>query len=242
MALSVADCTNVIRLHTRGLAAAADGNLGARIEHCPEWSMADLVWHLTCVHRFWTKVVVELPTDQPEDTQDADRPPDDELIPTMLAAMDTMVASMQAADQAAPCWTWGLEENVGFVTRHQVQEAAVHHWDAANAVGADWELDDTIAMDAVEEFLTHSVANRRWPNTGAEPLGGTLTIPIAAPGATVVIADGSGGTLTHALTESDSTGADPAEALRWLYRRLPDLDFDGDEGLVERFRAFTNTD
>ena len=53
MTLGVEECLAAIETHTRGLAAAADGNLDARVEHCPDWSVADLVDHLTEVHAFW---------------------------------------------------------------------------------------------------------------------------------------------------------------------------------------------
>ncbi|RNL65800.1 hypothetical protein EFK50_01785 [Nocardioides marmoriginsengisoli] len=252
MTLSVADCTAAIRTHTEGLAAAAEGNLDKRIEHCPDWSMANLVWHLASVHRFWNQVVTELPTELPDEDQegaDDTRPPDDELILTLLAGMETLLASLEAADQSAPCWTWGLEENVWFVTRHQVQEAAVHHWDAVNAAGTgSWSMDPVVAMDAVEEFLTHSVANTRWPAM-ADPIGTTISLGVARPGgeAVITISDGDvPGTLRHEI-RSGSTPApvDPATLLLWLFRRVPDDALAGqglDGALLNRFRSFTNTD
>jgi len=243
MALTVQECTAAIRRHTEGLAAAAEGNVARRIEHCPDWSMGDLVWHLTGVHRFWTTVVTEVPQEPPAEPSDDERPADDRLVPGMLAAMETLVASLEGADQTARCWTWGLEENVGFVTRHQVQEAAIHHWDALNAVGraAEWDLDEALALDAVDEFLTHSVANVRWPAPHAEPLGGVVRL-----GGWDVTDGAEPGTLsaTQRPERADDVGA--KHLLLWLYRRLPDPGFDSgstdDQAMRERFRAFTSTD
>lgn len=262
MRLSVEDCLTAIETHTRGLGAAAAGKLDARIEHCPDWSMADLVWHLTEVHRFWEYVARTLPSGEPGARPPSERPADDELVAGMLVGAATLVDTLRAADQDAPCWTWGLEENVRFITRHQVQEAAVHHWDAANAVGqaGQWRMEPVAAMDAVEEFLTHSVGNSRWPVPNAEPMGGTLWMRsrIADSGAcpTWVITDGAdAGTLRMSVYDGDlpdvegpvgGAPVDPASALLWLYRRVPrivdDWTFEGaGPDLVERFRAFTFT-
>ena len=51
-----------IRRHSAGLAAAARDNLDARVEHCPDWSVADLVWHVSGVHWFWGTIAGELLT------------------------------------------------------------------------------------------------------------------------------------------------------------------------------------
>lgn len=263
MAVTVDDCLAAIEHHTRGLAAAAGGNLDARVEHCPEWSVADLVHHLTEVHGFWNHVAATRPTEPPQDRPEPARVPDAELIPTLLAGMETLVATLRAADQQAPCWTWGLEENVWFITRHQVQEAAVHHWDAANATGHDWFIDADVALDAVDEFLTHSVANLRWPNPAAASLGGTIWFcPCFSDSErrpSWHITDGDiPGTLAVSSYEGRSPDIDgPADGdhvnagqlLLWLYRRHTDEQINSGSApsgtarpLYERFRAFTNTD
>ena len=46
-----------IARHSAGLADAADGNLAAAVEHCPGWTVADLVNHVTEVQWFWATIV-----------------------------------------------------------------------------------------------------------------------------------------------------------------------------------------
>ena len=260
--IGVADCLAAIERHTRGLAAAAEGNLERRIEHCPDWSMADLVRHLTGVHAFWNRLATDRPTVQPSERPDVSAIPEAELVPALLTGMETLVATLGAADQSAACWTWGQEENVWFITRHQVQEAAVHHWDAVNASGGSgWSMDPLMAMDAVDEFLTHSVANPRWPMPDADPIGGTIWFcacetPLGqAPGWDIT--DGAiPGTVSAPVNWGPDTGeidgpvngahVDPSYLLLWLYRRIPDLDFydptEADRAMIDRFRALTFTD
>lgn len=261
--LDLDQCLTAIEVHTRGLAEAAQGSLGRRVQHCPDWSVADLVHHLTEVHTFWEYVARERPLDEPAAVPDLLRRPDDELVPGMIAAMEALVATLRSADQGAACWTWAEEQTVGFITRHQVQEAAVHHWDAANAARVRWEMDPLAAIDAVEEFLTCSVANPKWPMPDAEPLGGSLwfcaclTPHPRCPVWHVTDGDVLG---TLALTTYDGEApepgggchgdhVDPAALLLWLYRRRPDddpeilgpLDAEG-RAMVERFRALSSTD
>ena len=48
-ALSQADCVAAIAEHSAGFASAAHGRLDATVEHCPGWSVADLVAHVVDV-------------------------------------------------------------------------------------------------------------------------------------------------------------------------------------------------
>lgn len=240
--LSVEDCLAAILSHTHGLAAAAEGNFEQRVEHCPDWSVADLVWHLTSVHWFWNEIAHHKPVQEP-DLVRPERPTDVELIPALLAGVADLVDTLRSADQHEPCWTWGQEENVWFITRHQVQEAAVHHWDATNAAGSDqWEMDPVVAADAVEEFLTHSVANPRWPMPEVEPLREPLVIPMA--GELVTVTDGPlKGTITHSVATSDAPGNPASDVLLWLYGRVPDDRITAaPQDALARLRALTFTD
>jgi uncharacterized protein (TIGR03083 family) len=141
--------------HSAGLARAAEANLDAPVEHCPGWSVADLVWHVSEVHWFWSKIVAELPSERPEDEPGPDRPPPDQLVSRFTAGAAQLVRVLGQTDPAAACWTWApTQQNAGFVLRHQVQEAAVHHWDAEHAAGHDIALGTAMSADAIDEFLT----------------------------------------------------------------------------------------
>src|SRR3954447_8152225 len=179
MTLSTFDAISAITAHSAGLADAARGRLDAPVEHCPGWTVADLVWHLTGVHWFWAKMVAELLPEPPPDALRPDRPPPEQLIGRFRAGAEHLVRVLADADPAAACWTWArAQQNAGFVRRHQVQEAAVHHWDAEHAAGHDIALGTAMSADAVEEFLTFSVATVAGysPDPPRPGLDGTLVL------------------------------------------------------------------
>jgi uncharacterized protein (TIGR03083 family) len=137
----------LIATDSRALAAAAEHDLSARITFCPDWSMADLVRHVLQVHRSWCRIVEEGITEPAWSEEPL--PGDDDVLPVFLASAARFAAVLGATDPEKPCWTWGPEQNAGFVQRFQVQEAALHRWDAQQAVGAP----DPIATDGAADSL-----------------------------------------------------------------------------------------
>ena len=84
MTLSTFDCIAAITEHSAGFAEATRGNLDARVEHCPDWSVADLVEHLTEVHWFWGTIVGELLPEPPAQERRPARAPDDRLVDSFV--------------------------------------------------------------------------------------------------------------------------------------------------------------
>jgi uncharacterized protein (TIGR03083 family) len=247
MTLSTFDALSALTAHSAGFADAARGDLTAPVEHCPGWSVADLVWHLTEVHWFWA-TIAEGPLDAPPPQEGRPARPDDAaLLETFTAGAGRLARVLREADQAAPAWTWApWQSDVAFITRHQVQEAAVHHFDAAHAAGLGWTCDPTVASDAVDEFLHFSVASE---DDEDDPPAGALDGPLAFR------ATDTGDTWT--LTDSDRPGAchvergvadgpvvegPAADLLLWLYARTDLETADVPDDLVARFRAHCFTD
>jgi hypothetical protein len=52
----------------------------------------------------------------------------------------------RAADPGERVWTWSADRSVGFWQRMQAIEAAVHRWDAQNAVSAAQPVDAALAV------------------------------------------------------------------------------------------------
>lgn len=246
MSLSTRRCLDAITTHSLGLAEAARENLAAEVEHCPGWTVADLVWHVTEVHWFWKTIAAGQLQQPPDETLRPQREPEERLVPAFLAGAADLVDTLRAADQAAPVWTWAPQRDVAFITRHQVQEAAVHHWDAAFAASREIELEPDVAADGIEEFLTFSLATAdEQEKLGAAPLGqdivlsstdgqGSWTIRDAEPeGPMTWVRGGEEGAASVSGTTS--------QLLLWLYDRAElTLRADDDE-LAERFRRLRFT-
>jgi uncharacterized protein (TIGR03083 family) len=262
MTLSTSDCLAAIEQHSAGLAEAARGNLDARVEHCPEWDVADLVWHVTGVQWFWATIAGERLAAPPDESRRPARPPRERLVERFEDGARRLVDVLRGADQHAACWTWAPQQDVAFVTRHQVQEAAVHHWDAVHATGGELLIDDHVALDAVEEFLTFSVSSDADPaDPPRPPLAGAIWLcpceTVRSDGPPWLVTDGATpGTLAWQRVPEGADVSElvprgtplvgghvaPDDVLLWLYGRLPlPGRVSGDLSVLDRFRALTFT-
>jgi uncharacterized protein (TIGR03083 family) len=79
-------------------------------------------------------------------------PARDALVEEFRAHSHRFADLLAHTDPESPCWTWGPSQTAGFVQRFQVQEAALHRWDAENAVGDPAPLGTEGAADAIVLF------------------------------------------------------------------------------------------
>jgi uncharacterized protein (TIGR03083 family) len=242
------DYTAEIAMQSAALADAAEGNLAAPVEHCPGWTVADLVRHVLGVHWFWAMVAELRPTEPPSDEDRPQPPPDDELLDRFRAGALHLVEVLRHADPQAACWTWApTQQNVAFIQRHQVQEAAVHRWDAEHAAGRSVPLSVPVSVDSVEEFLTFSVASPEDPfDEPRDDLGGSFVLQATDADAAWTVTDGSEpGTVRFdrgSQPELPVIAGSCSDLLLWLYRRV-ELPVPEDAAeVVERFRKLTFTD
>lgn len=243
-ALTLETCLTSILESSRATAALADGHLDAAVASCPGWSVRDAITHLIDVHWSWTRVAEHLLTEPVRGS--AEPSDDDHLLARYLAGAERLVEVLGSADQSAAVWTWApTQRDVAFITRHQVQEALVHGWDVADAVGAAWPVGAAIADDCVEEFLTFSVASDAYPKEGAAPLGAPVTLRSTDTGRAWTVGDDAPGTI--AARPGASEGAVPlaapsADLLLWLYRRVDLPAPPGDAAVLARLRDLTYSD
>jgi len=122
------------------------------VPSCPEWDFAALLRHVGEVQRFWAG---NLRAATPDSPWEGDRtPPEAGLDRWMSESTELLIGALTDASKDSPCWTWWGDPNTaGAVARHQVQEAAVHRWDAESAVGTPAPLAPELAHDGVGEFL-----------------------------------------------------------------------------------------
>ncbi|MFG3556633.1 maleylpyruvate isomerase family mycothiol-dependent enzyme [Micromonospora sp. NPDC047557] len=154
-------------------AVAAAPSLDVRVPTCPEWTLFDLVQHLGEGRFRWAAIVAAGPADAPPAISTPAPPREREALLAWFAASTAeLLAALREAGPDRGCWTWWgssqAPQTAGAVARHQLQQVAVHTYDAQVAVGASQPLPDEVALDGVDEFLTTCVATTAtWPHAPA---------------------------------------------------------------------------
>ncbi|WP_328473323.1 maleylpyruvate isomerase family mycothiol-dependent enzyme [Actinoplanes sp. NBC_00393] len=154
-------------------AVAAAPSLDVQVPTCPEWTLFDLVQHLGEGRRRWAAIVAAGPADAPPAVSSPEPPREREALLAWFTASTTeLLDALREAGPDRGCWTWWgpsqSPQTTGAVARHQLQQVAVHTYDAQVAVGAPQPLPDEVALDGVDEFLTTCVANTAaWPHKPA---------------------------------------------------------------------------
>jgi uncharacterized protein (TIGR03083 family) len=234
----------------RGVVAAAAG-LAVPVPTCPEWTLFELVQHLGQGQRRWGAIVAAGPGVSPPDGGAAEGAPA-ELAALLAWSAESTAVLLDALREAGPdreCWTWwgGGSQSPSTawgVARHQVQEAAVHTYDAQVAVGDPRALPDDVALDGVGEFLaTCCSTTSAWPHRAAdldfvatEGRSWRLSLSAAGGRAERLAAEGT------APTASVSGSA--SEVVLMLYDRIPidSLRLHGNRGLFDLLRAWDPDD
>jgi uncharacterized protein (TIGR03083 family) len=112
------------------------------------------------------------PSGPPTAEQRGDTEPRGDLLEWSAESASLLLDALRAAGPEAPAWTWwaasGAPRTAGAIARHQVQEAAVHAYDAQEAAGEPSPLPAAVAVDGVAEFVTVGMASlERWPHRPA---------------------------------------------------------------------------
>jgi uncharacterized protein (TIGR03083 family) len=148
------------------LAAAADGHLDVSVPTCPDWVLADLVFHLGSVQSRWT--LLGTGAARVEDLVAPERPADDELVDWFRSGVDATVEALGSVDPTVERWNWsGADQTAGWIQRRMAHEAAVHGWDGANAVGRPEPIPTPVAVDGIDEFFDVFVSARSAAFEGA---------------------------------------------------------------------------
>lgn len=138
----------------RFVEVAASANLAASVPTCGDWSIADLVWHLARVQRFWAHAIANRPAG-PKQYFELERPTDAELLPHLDEVRHRLVAALVDADPGDHAWSWSVDQSVAFTLRRQTHEALIHLVDLCAAVGESApEASGLVWADGVDEVLS----------------------------------------------------------------------------------------
>jgi uncharacterized protein (TIGR03083 family) len=242
------DYLEAIRLESDRFYATADKadpTLG--VPSCPGWDIADLVWHLGEVHWFWA-TDIEIRASDPEaiEKDKPQRPSTyQELIAFGRSQLDRLLSVLEATPDDVPVWSWALEETdhtVGFVRRHQVQEAAVHRWDMQSAATTDPPdpIAPEVASDSIDELFAITLP---WCVNEKKPLPGTVHVHCTdTEGEWFIHPDGRVEPI-HAKGDVALRGA-ASDLLLVFFTRLgiDTIEVIGDESLARKFVEVINTE
>jgi uncharacterized protein (TIGR03083 family) len=223
-------------------------DLDVRVPTCPEWTLFELARHLGDGQRSWAATVTAGPgataKSTPTDAPAAPREPA-ALVAWSAAATRELLAALATAGPDRGCWTWWdgsqTSQTSGAVARRQLQEVAVHTYDAQFALGAPLPLPDEVALDGVAEFLSTSCAYASpWPHEPAAldfraAEGPSWRLRLAADG--VRVARLSDDDATPATASVRGTASD---LVLMLYDRVPieSLELHGDRRQFDLLRAW----
>jgi uncharacterized protein (TIGR03083 family) len=222
------------------LADAAEGNLDHAVPSCPEWTVAELVWHTGRVHFFWGEIAGKR-LHRPEDVVPPERPGDASLVAWFRTGVEGLAQTLRDADPDAKVWTWAPEKKVSFIQRRMAQETAVHRWDVETATGEAPPIDSRLAVDGVDEFLDLFLPEGR--------LGGERDFVhlhcTDAHGEWVVIVDDGVLGVRRGHEKAEVAVRGPAsDLLLLLWRRIPPagLEVLGDVATLDRFLGRADLD
>ncbi len=232
----------------------AAGLAAAPVPTCPDWTAADLVWHLAEVQHFWASIV-EANLADPSEVGELVRPADDGLLALFDDCSTRLVSAVRDHDGDEPCWSWHDDgHSVGWVRRRQAHEALIHRIDAELTVGdgrleATRPIDTQLAADGVDEMVGVMLEVGSVPDWARFDRDGR-TIRLDVPGRSWTLAlgrfvgtDPSGTahdlpavTGLPAVDRPTAIVSGPAAELDlWLWRRAPlaEAAIDGDPAVVE---------
>jgi len=143
-----------IRESTNVLADLLDAHdPGLQVPTCGDWTLADLVWHLTEVQVFWAHIIGNRPAGPDSYTPPA-RPHDAELAVGLRASSEQLAELLLAADPTEQAWSWSTDHTVGFSIRRQIHESLVHSIDGILAAGQRLpDVPPQLAADGIDEMV-----------------------------------------------------------------------------------------
>lgn len=214
--------------------------LTTAVPSCPDWKVADLLWHVIEVHDFWCTIVAGKMSDW-KGYEQPPRPVDEGLAGMYRHGRGELMAVLGSADPTTPVWTWAADRTAGFVIRRMAQETAVHLWDAAEAADIVNPLEADLASDGIDEFLSYFLDDVA---EGAEPVGGSVHIHCADVAGEWTVRESDGKFVVareHSKGDCAIRGS-ASDILLALWRRVPlsACDVVGDADVAARFVAHSS--
>ncbi|HEY9251081.1 MAG TPA: maleylpyruvate isomerase family mycothiol-dependent enzyme, partial [Nocardioides sp.] len=139
-------------------AVLADTDPTTPVPTAPEWTAADLLWHVAAeVQHFWTYVLETRPAEPSSETYSEPERPEDATYQDLLAHFDELNArflkTLEQTGPEEPTWSWSPDQTAAFTYRRQAHEILIHRLDAELTAGTVTPLDPALAADGIDEIL-----------------------------------------------------------------------------------------
>lgn len=225
---------------------------GRAVPSCPDWTVDDLLRHVT--HVYLHKVACMRLGREP---QGWPPPHDGQPAPAGLRrAYAELAGEFDRRPPSEPAFTWyDPDQTVGFWLRRMAQETLVHRYDAELAAGATTAVPADLAADGVDEFLVAFVGflTRRYADDEdvARVLAGAGELAVRCGELGWLVRPGPAGAEVTRLPAEPTAAeraapvavsGDPVAVLLWLWRRAGDdtVTLSGDAAALAACRALLN--
>lgn len=157
--------------------ALRDADLAAPVPSCPGWTVAELVAHLSGVHRWVARALDDAGPPPYDEDPSADPVADYERDAT------AMLDKLRSLPADAPAWTFDKhDQTAGFWRRRQLHEVSVHRWDVTRH-----RVSDEVAEDGIDEVLDFFLPRQVAIGRTEVPEG---TLRLVSPGRAWAFGDG----------------------------------------------------
>ena len=217
---------------------AATANLSTPVPSCSDWTLEDLLGHCAAV---WALVANSIRAGERVALDSSEMQPTSPILAEWHAhAVTDLHHLLDDMGPDAECWTFSPRESTAsFWMRRMSQEAAMHLWDAQNAIGDPSPIDPELAVLGIDEFLDHFIGDRK-PDIFAGA-GETLHFHSTdAHGEWVITRTAAGIDVERTHAKGDVAARGPASDLLlfvWGRKRPEDLEVFGESGLLEEWQA-----
>ncbi|HMC79731.1 MAG TPA: maleylpyruvate isomerase family mycothiol-dependent enzyme [Acidimicrobiia bacterium] len=153
----ISDWLEAVRSNAALLAdAVRTAGPAAPVPTCPEWTAADLLAHISRVHR-WVTEIVESKAQERVGRSNLPEPGEgDDPVEWFEAGAAVVVTALETIDPDTPVWTWASAAPVPvrFWVRRMAHETAIHRVDAESAAGRAGPVEPAgLAVDGIDELL-----------------------------------------------------------------------------------------
>jgi uncharacterized protein (TIGR03083 family) len=135
----------------------AGADLAMPVPSCPGWNAGQLLRHLGGAQR-WAAEIVQARAKEPVPGDFGDlsaytREDPAVVGPWLTEGAERLVSALRDAGPGTPVWTPVPGGNTDFYARRFTNETLIHRADATLAIGAEYQADPDVAVDAIDEWL-----------------------------------------------------------------------------------------